>query len=90
MRLTDQQLIGLPVVTVSGDPIGKVVGFELDIDHHTMVTYLVSAAPLVTRLVGRSVTTLHISSGQVVSFDAEQMTVLDNAVHSVAPNAAVI
>ena len=90
MRLSDQQLIGLPVVTVSGDPIGKVVGFELDIDQHTMATYLVSAAPPVTRLVGRNVSTLHISPSQVVGFDAEQMTVMDNAVHSVAPNTAAI
>lgn len=90
MRLSDQQLIGLPVVTVSGDPIGKVVGFELDVDQHTMVTYLVSAAPLVTRLVGRSVTTLHINPSQVVGFDLEQMTVADNAVHSTAPNTAAI
>lgn len=90
MRLSDQQLIGLPVITVSGNPIGKVVGFELDIDQHTMVMYLVSAAPLVTRLVGRAVSTLHISPSQVVSVDAEQMTVLDNAVHSVAPKTVAI
>lgn len=90
MRLTDQQLIGLPVLTTAGHPIGKVVGFELDTEHQVLYAYYVSAAPLVTKLVGRSVATLHIATSQVVSLDAEQMVVVDNAVHSVAPNTAAI
>ncbi|EKD76602.1 MAG: hypothetical protein ACD_43C00051G0006, partial [uncultured bacterium] len=66
MRLTDRQLLGLPVVTQSGQPVGSVTGFECDTEHHTIETYLVSTSPLITRLFGLQRRTLAIARTQVV------------------------
>lgn len=77
MRLTDRQLLGVPVITQSGQPLGSVTGFECDIEHHTIETYLVSTSPLITRLFGLQRRTLAVARSQVISITAEVMTVHD-------------
>lgn len=77
MRLTDRQLLGLPVITQTGQPLGSVTGFECDIEHHTIETYLVSTSPLITRLFGLQRRTLTVARSQVISITAEAMTVHD-------------
>lgn len=78
MRLTDRQLLGVPVITQSGQPLGSVTGFECDIEHHTIERYLVSTSPLITRLFGLQRRTLAVARTQVVSITAEAMTVQDS------------
>lgn len=78
MKITDQQLIGLPVATVSGQSIGKVVGLECDTEQHFIINYVVGASPLVTRWLGLRTSVLIIARTQVVSITAEQMEVEDN------------
>lgn len=77
MRLTDRQLVGLPVVTQSGQQLGSVTGFECDIEHHTIETYLVSTSPLITRLFGLQRRTLAVARTQVIAITAEAMIVHD-------------
>lgn len=77
MRLTDRQLVGLPVVTQSGQQLGSVTGFECDIDHHTIETYLVSTSPLITRLFGLHRRTLVVARSQVIAITVEAMIVHD-------------
>jgi sporulation protein YlmC with PRC-barrel domain len=77
MRLSDRQLLGLPVVTQAGQAVGSIIGFECDTDHHTIETYLVSTSPLVTRLFGLQRRTLAVARSQVIAITAESMVVYD-------------
>lgn len=81
MKLTDRQLIGLPVVTVSGQAVGKIVGFEWESEHHLILNYHVSPNPLVTRWLGMRNSVLIVGRRQVVSVDVERMVVEDAVVH---------
>ena len=87
MRLNDRQLVGLPVVTQSGQQLGSVTGFECDTEHHTIETYLVSTSPLITRLFGLQRRTLVVARSQVIAITAEAMIVHDAL--TTAPTTAV-
>lgn len=80
MKLTDRQLIGLPVQTVAGESVGRVVGLECDSEHHLILNYQVSASPLVARWLGVRNSVLIIGRLQVVSLDNERMVVADAVV----------
>lgn len=72
MRLAWDQLKNLPVSTVSGTPLGQVVGFVLDPESHTLVQYEVRhGSPLARKI-------LLVATSQVVGITAERMTVEDN------------
>lgn len=85
MRLTDRQLLGLPVVTQSGQHVGSVTGLECDTEHHTIETYLVSTSPLITRLFGLQRRTLAVARSQVVAITAEAMIVHDGLITAQPP-----
>ncbi len=90
MKLTNKQLLGLTVVTQSGQVVGQVVGFELDNESHLLVNYYVSGSPWVTRLVGINGKALIIARTQVISMDAERMVVYDNVVSEKKAGAAAL
>ncbi len=74
MRIDSRDLLGLPVVTVSGVRLGKVLSFELDADTHAVALYHVGPRnwPGSVRHA--------IAPPQILSVTAEQMTVRDGAV----------
>lgn len=80
MKLTNRQIIGLPVVSQSDQSVGHIIGFECNSENHLILNYLVSASPLVTRLLHLPGKELVIAVGQVVSLDAERMVVVDSSV----------
>lgn len=84
MRITNKQLINLPAYTEDGDPVGHVVGFEMDIDNHLIVAYYIGSRKLVNELLNTlgSDNTLHIVPEQVVSITEEQMIVKSTAISS--------
>lgn len=49
MRLTDKALSRLVVKTVSGTVLGRIRGFEIDIDEHSITHYLVISSLLRSR-----------------------------------------
>ena len=68
-------LIGLPVVTESGERIGVVRSFDIDIDAHTINRYIVKSGGIVATFSGREDVLIHAS--QVVRITEKEMTVRD-------------
>lgn len=74
MRITSKQLLGLQVVTVSGQKLGRVQQIELDTATHQVTCYEVKIHFSLSDLIPD---TLLISPQQVVAITAEQVVVED-------------
>lgn len=72
--LSLKQLHHLPVVTESGQRLGRVVDIELDAEAHLVTTYLVSPSRLVQPL---SRLVLRVHRSQVVALSPDQLVVQD-------------
>ena len=76
MRIDSRKLTGLTVATESGEILGKVLSFDVDVDSHAIVGYHVGPG-------GWSRTERFlIAPAQVVSVTAERMTVSDSTVRA--------
>ncbi|MDO8581528.1 MAG: PRC-barrel domain-containing protein [bacterium] len=84
--IKSNNLIGLPVVTESGERLGSVRSFDVDVDSHTIVRYYVKPGSIVA-IMGHGELLVHAS--QVVSITEKQMTVRDNTVVVPSPITAV-
>lgn len=73
--LDDKTLLKLPVYTKSGARLGKVVGFDFDVETHGILRYRVQPKGLAASVLKHP---MLISREQVLSIDAEKMTVDDN------------
>ena len=73
MQLRDRDIRGLPVVTKSGQRLGKVASFSIDSGTQAVVQYAVSASG-VAALWAR---TLVVAASSVLSLDNEKMVVAD-------------
>lgn len=73
--LDDKTLLKLPVETKSGASLGRVAGFEFDVESHAVLRYLVRPKGLAARMIGKP---LLVAREQVLSIDAEKMIVDDN------------
>jgi len=78
MHILASQLIGLPVVTKSGQPLGRIVDLEIAVDSHAIGAYHVRSRWNIAGLLGRN---LLIVPRQVISITAQRMTVEDNLGH---------
>lgn len=74
MMLTKKNLLDLPVYTESGQRLGRVVDFELDIEKHLIARYHVKSRDLIKGLLNKE---LIIANDQVISVTAEKMIVED-------------
>lgn len=85
MRMAWDQLKHLPVVTKSGQRLGKVSGLVFDPEGHSIVQYEVKASLPFGR-------TLLVAATQVLSITNQQMTVddLTGSQPAVAENAASV
>ena len=77
MRITHEQLIGLPVYTQSRQDLGRVAGFEMDTEQQVIRTYVVKKSALLKELFAQA-KYLYISNSQVVSLTDEEMVVIDS------------
>lgn len=75
MQLTDKELLGLPVETKSGQPLGNLSGFEIDIDSQQIKKYFVKPKNIIKNLLAPE---LIIDYRQVISIFKEKMIVEDN------------
>jgi sporulation protein YlmC with PRC-barrel domain len=74
MELSEKQLIGLPVYTVSGIYLGKICELYIQPETQMIKKYLVSELAVLGKpLSGKKL----VSSEQVVSLSAEKMLVID-------------
>lgn len=84
--IKSNNLIGLSVVTESGQRLGSVRAFDVDVDSHTILRYYVKPGRIVA-MIGQEELVVHAS--QVVSITEKQMTVRDNTVAAPSPVAAI-
>lgn len=84
--IKSNNLLGLPVVTESGQRLGAVRSFDVDVDAHAITNYYVKPGSIVA-MIGKGELVIHAS--QVVSITEKQITVRDNTVTSPSPIAAV-
>lgn len=73
--LDSKTLLKLPVYTKSGTHLGKVEGFDFDVETHGILRYRVMPKGLAARVLKHP---LLVAREQVLSIDAERMTVEDN------------
>lgn len=77
MLINSENLIGLKVETESGQYIGRIKSFDVDIDTHTVRTYYIKPSLLEG---GVFTEELLVHHKQVVAITAEKMVVFDNVV----------
>ncbi|MDO8669016.1 MAG: PRC-barrel domain-containing protein [Candidatus Buchananbacteria bacterium] len=77
MILTNDQLIGLKVITKNGQVIGKIKDFEFEAESSKIIKYIISSSDLVKKITSQN---LIIGFDQVVEITAEAMIVEDNTV----------
>jgi sporulation protein YlmC with PRC-barrel domain len=73
--LDDKTLLRLPVETKSGAALGRVAGFEFDVETHAIVRYRVRPRGLAAGMLKKP---LLVAREQVLSVDDEKMVVDDN------------
>lgn len=73
--LDDKILLKLPVETKGGAALGRVAGFEFDVESHVILRYLVRPKGLAARVLKKP---FLVAREQVLSIDAEKMVVDDN------------
>ncbi|HPA25226.1 MAG TPA: PRC-barrel domain-containing protein [bacterium] len=76
MKITNKQLIGLKVETQSGQKLGTIQSFNIQIDSQSVVEYTIKPEGLIRGLITEE---LIISRGQVVDISLEKMIVDDNS-----------
>ena len=72
--LNDKEICGLPAYTKSGEYLGKVEGFEVDVDSQNIVTYKVKYRGAIRGLFKDY---LLIGREQVVAFESDRIIVED-------------
>lgn len=75
MKVLGKDLHHLPVETQSGQKLGRIVDFEVDVESHLILTYLVRPSRLSNPLVQSE---LRIDRAQVVALTPERMVVQDS------------
>lgn len=77
--ITSKKLIGLEVFTEAGNYLGKISNFEIDVDTHAVLRYVVKS-----RLGGIMPKELIIGASEVVSVSLEKMIVRDGVARELA------
>jgi len=82
MELTHKQLIHLPVVTKSGQSLGKVVRFSVDTESQHVAKYFVKSSVLIPDLFDNE---LIVYYRQVLSLTEKEMVVEDAVIKKQVP-----
>lgn len=75
MFLSQDQLIGLKIITKNGRIIGKLKDFEFDTDNFKIIRYIVSSSDLVKKITSQD---LIISASQIMEISNKAIIVDDN------------
>lgn len=75
MKIKNKQLLGLPVVTASGQSLGKVCGWELDTDTHQIEKYEVKTSGFIAHPFANI---LLINNSQIIDISLKRVVVEDN------------
>lgn len=78
MRLSAKELISLPVETKSGEKLGKIASFEIDIETQQISAYLIKSSNLIKDLLFQD--QLIISPNQVILINKRKMVVEDGVI----------
>ena len=70
-------IIGLPVETRSGTPLGKIVGVDIDPVMHTVTQYHISSSTFVKKIITDTKDVL-VHPTQVISLSSTRMIVVDS------------
>ncbi|MFA5854638.1 MAG: hypothetical protein WC866_06225 [Patescibacteria group bacterium] len=73
--LEEKKILKLPVETKSGTKLGRVLGFDVDVDNQSILRWRVRPNGLTSRMLSHP---LIVSREQVLSIDEEKMIVDDN------------
>lgn len=79
---SSRDLLGLGVETESGERLGKIIDFDIDVEGQRVVVYRVKSAKL---LVGLFHQTLMIRPEQVITISTEAMIVADSVIKEQKP-----
>lgn len=86
MQYRDVELRGIPVITRSGQKVGKLSAYVIDAEHHEVAQYVVTRSSLLARILPDE---LLVHRSQVVSLDAEMMVIEDAVVTEKAAERAM-
>src|SRR6056297_3535169 len=75
MKISSQQLIDLPVETESGQHLGVIESFNIEIDSQSVLEYTIKPVNKILDLIKND---LIVSRGQVVAIKTDKMIVDDN------------
>ncbi|MCD4705533.1 PRC-barrel domain-containing protein [bacterium] len=76
--INSKKIIGLPVETKSGEQLGKIFDFELEIDSQTILKYYVKSSNILEEFFKKE---LIIHRSQVLLISNKKMIVKDGIVH---------
>jgi len=79
MRISNKKIIGLKVETQSGESIGQIRDFKIQIDSQSVIEYSIKPASFLKSL---AIGELIINRGQVIDITEEKMVVDDGAIDS--------
>ena len=83
MKISSKKIIGMMVETKSGENLGKVESFNLEVESQSVLEYKIKPSSLVTGLIKED---LIISRGQVIEITNKKMIVDDNVVKNKTEN----
>jgi len=75
MKISSNNLIGLDVVTQSGQQLGRVTSFNIETDSQSILEYVVKPANIVKDLITKD---LIIPRGQVIEITNDKIVVEDS------------
>ncbi len=85
--VSGKKIIGLNVVTKSGDVLGKVSNFDVEVDSHIVLKYYVGGSNILKKLL---VNKLVINKDQVISIDGKKMLVYNSVVKKKVPGSELV
>ena len=74
MKINNQQLINLPAITQSGQELGVVEGFNIDIESQSILEYKIKPSSLVKELIAGD---FIIPRGQIIDITKDKLVVKD-------------
>jgi sporulation protein YlmC with PRC-barrel domain len=75
MKISNYQLINLPVITESGQQLGTIESFNIDIDSQSILEYKIKPSSLVKEFISAD---LIIARGQIVEITGKKIVVKDS------------
>jgi len=79
MLISSEKLFKIPVVSTDNQPVGRVVGLEIDIDSQSILQYKIAPNNIVARVLKGELLIVH--RNQVVSISNDRMVIESGSIH---------